>query len=116
MHPPWNEEAIRPFVDLLSRRWVLAILRELWSGPTRRVHLRARVSGVSHKSLTESLRDLEAAGLVHRTHYQEIPPRVEYELTARGRSVGDMLIAITECVGNDLTDLAAHLGGLSQSS
>jgi DNA-binding HxlR family transcriptional regulator len=109
VRPPWNEDAIKPFVTLLSRRWVLGIVRELWAGSMRRVHLQDNLPGVSHKSLTETLRDLERAGLVHRTQFDEIPPRVEYGLTELGYSMGKLLAAITESVGDRLTMLVREL-------
>jgi DNA-binding HxlR family transcriptional regulator len=111
VRPPWDEDAIKPFVALLSRRWVLGIMRELWAGSMRRVHLQEKVDGVSHKSLTETLRDLERAGLVQRTQFHEIPPRVDYELTELGYALGNLLAAITDSVGDDMTSLVRELFG-----
>lgn len=93
---PWDEEVLKPLVDLLGRRWVLGVLSGLWHGPLRRVQLRARVGPVSDKSLTATLRVLESAGLVARRSYQEIPPRVDYMLTDVGRSLESLLVTMTE--------------------
>jgi DNA-binding HxlR family transcriptional regulator len=92
---PWEEPSVRPIVELLARRWVIGVLTVLWQGPVRRTQLCGRLGGVSDKVLTDTLRQLEAAGLIARRYYGGTPPRVEYGLTRRGRSLGRLLDAIT---------------------
>ena len=71
-------------VQLIGSKWKLLILRDLLSRPWRFNELRRDLEGVSQKVLTDSLRALEADGIVRRTVYPEVPPRVEYSLTELG--------------------------------
>ncbi|WP_231618902.1 winged helix-turn-helix transcriptional regulator [Nonomuraea sp. SBT364] len=73
--------------DLISNTWNAVVLWSLRHGPRRPADLRAEIGGISAKVLTETLRRLEFNGLVTRQAYAEAPPRVEYELTALGRSL-----------------------------
>ncbi|MFD9072041.1 winged helix-turn-helix transcriptional regulator [Streptomyces lasiicapitis] len=73
--------------DLLSNTWNPVLIWVLRHGPLRPGELRARIGGISPKVLTETLRRLEFNGLVTRIAYDESPPRVEYELTALGRTL-----------------------------
>ncbi|MFE7618516.1 winged helix-turn-helix transcriptional regulator [Streptomyces sp. NPDC057496] len=73
--------------DLLSHTWNAVLIWVLRSGPQRPGELRERIGGISPKVLTETLRRLEFNGLVARNAYAEAPPRVEYELTALGRTL-----------------------------
>jgi len=69
-------------LDRISDKWTALIVLVLRDGSLRFSHLRGRVGGVAPKVLTETLRRLERDGLLTRTAYAEVPPRVEYELTA----------------------------------
>lgn len=73
--------------DLVSHTWNPVVIWALKDGPGRPGELRARIGGISQKVLTETLRRLEFNGLVARQAYDGSPPRVEYELTALGRSL-----------------------------
>jgi DNA-binding HxlR family transcriptional regulator len=73
--------------DLLGNTWNPVVLWTLRHGPARPADLRARIGGISGKVLTETLRRLTDHGLVGRRRYREAPPRVEYELTALGRTL-----------------------------
>lgn len=79
--------------DLLSNTWNAVLIWVLRDGPGRPGQLRERIGGISPKVLTETLRRLEFNGLVERKAYAEAPPRVEYELTALGRSLLDPIEA-----------------------
>lgn len=81
-------------VQLIGSKWKLLILRDLLSRPWRFNELRRDLEGVSQKVLTDSLRALEADGIVRRTVYPEVPPRVEYSLTELGRSLQPILDAM----------------------
>jgi DNA-binding HxlR family transcriptional regulator len=85
----------RIVLDRISDKWTALIVLVLRDGRLRFSHLRVRVGGVAPKVLTETLRRLERDGLVTRTAYAEVPPRVEYELTALGHSLGEPITAIT---------------------
>jgi DNA-binding HxlR family transcriptional regulator len=71
-------------VRVIQGRWKLFILRELIDGVRRFSDLQRALTGVSQKVLTAQLRELEADGVLQRTVYPEVPPRVEYALTALG--------------------------------
>ena len=74
-------------VMLIGSKWKLLVLRNLMARPWRFNELKRSLAGVSQKVLTETLRAMENDGLVLRTVYAEIPPRVEYALTETGRSM-----------------------------
>jgi len=74
-------------VNLIGNKWKLLILRDLLSGTKRFGELRKSLSGISQKVLTDNLRSLEEDGIVVRTIYAEIPPRVEYALSELGESL-----------------------------
>jgi DNA-binding HxlR family transcriptional regulator len=80
--------------DLLGGTWTSVVLYALRHGPARPGELRARIGGISHKVLTDTLRRLERNGLVTRRRYAEAPPRVEYELTAPGRGLLEPILAL----------------------
>jgi DNA-binding HxlR family transcriptional regulator len=79
---------------LISDRWKVLILRELLGGTKRFGELRRTVGRVSQKVLTANLREMEEDGLLTRTVYAEVPPRVEYALTDFGRSLKPVLDAM----------------------
>lgn len=66
---------------LLSNKWTILILRDLFDGTKRFGELKKSLTGISQKVLTANLRTLEEKGIVHRKVYPEVPPRVEYSLT-----------------------------------
>jgi DNA-binding HxlR family transcriptional regulator len=85
----------RTVLDRIGDKWTALVVLVLLDGPQRFSRLRARIGGVAPKVLTETLRRLERDGLVTRTAYPEIPPRVVYELTPLGRSLELPIRAIT---------------------
>jgi len=95
---PTPEAAARGVEGTMQRiagRWKLVILFHLFGGRTLRFsELEHRIPGISQKMLTQQLRGLEADGLVHRTVHPEVPPRVEYRLTAQGEALCPALDAL----------------------
>ena len=83
-------------LEALGAGWKGEVIWYLSSGSKRFMELRRLIPAVSPKVLTQSLRALERDGLVHREQHLEIPPRVEYSLTALGRSAGPVLQMIAE--------------------
>lgn len=79
---------------LISSKWKILILRDLMPGTKRFGELKKSIGRVSQKVLTAQLREMETDGLVRRTVYPEVPPRVEYTLTALGRSLKPILDAM----------------------
>lgn len=85
---------IQLVVDVLDNKWSILILRELF-GSRRRTHeLLSALPGISTKTLTQRLRELERQGLVTRQVYAEIPPHVEYSLTTKGRQIQPVMAAL----------------------
>lgn len=74
-------------MDILASKWVLLLFPLLNKGSRRNAELLRSIDGVSQKMLTETLRELEASGLVARHDYQTVPPKVDYRLTDLGRSL-----------------------------
>ena len=81
-------------LTLISSKWKVLILRDLLTGTKRFGELRRSLGGVSQKVLTAQLREMEDSGLLTRTVYPEVPPRVEYALTALGESLRPILDAM----------------------
>ena len=75
------------FLTLLNGPWATLVVRELLQGPRRFTELREALPGISPHTLTSRLRQFETYGIVTRTAYAEIPPRVEYELTPLGEGL-----------------------------
>jgi DNA-binding HxlR family transcriptional regulator len=81
-------------VRSLDGKWTLLIVRDLLGGTRRFGELRSSLTGISPKTLTDRLNALCHEGLVERTMYAEIPPRVEYALTDTGRTVAPVIHAL----------------------
>ena len=81
-------------VQLIGSKWKLLILRNLLARPWRFNELKKSLEGISQKVLTDSLRALEEDGIVIRTAYPEVPPRVEYSLSELGESMRPILNAM----------------------
>ena len=78
-------------VALIGSKWKLLILRNLMQRPWRFNELKKDLEGISQKVLTDSLRALEADGIITRTVYPEVPPRVEYALSSLGETMRPIL-------------------------
>ena len=81
-------------LTLFSDKWKVLILRDLMPGTKRFGELKKSIGTVTQKVLTAQLRQMEASGLLTRTVYAEVPPRVEYTLTDLGRSLRPVLDAM----------------------
>lgn len=81
-------------VALIGSKWKLLIMRNLFSRPWRFNELRRDLEGVSQKVLTDSLRSMEEDGIIIRTVYPEVPPRVEYSLSELGESMRPIMDAM----------------------
>lgn len=81
-------------LTLIGDKWKILILRDLLPGTKRFGELKKSIGSVSQKVLTAQLRDMEKNGLVSRTVYAEVPPRVEYSLTDLGKSLKPILDAM----------------------
>ena len=83
-------------VSLIGSKWKLLILRNLLARPWRFNELKKNLEGISQKVLTDSLRSMGKDGLITRTVYAEVPPRVEYALSELGESMRPIIRAMEE--------------------
>ena len=81
-------------LTLIGDKWKVLILRDLMPGTKRFGELKKSIGNVSQKVLTAQLRTMEDSGLINRTVYAEVPPKVEYSLTELGRSLKPILDAL----------------------
>ena len=97
--PDWNVLVStcpsRTSLARIANKWTAMVVIALADRRLRFGELRTVVDGISGKVLTDTLRDLERDGLVERRAYAEVPPRVEYELTALGRTLHEPLLALS---------------------
>jgi DNA-binding HxlR family transcriptional regulator len=87
LHEPGDCRAISQVLSRVGDKWTVLVVESLGSGPKRFNELRRALGSISQRMLTLTLRALERDGLVTRTVYPTIPPRVDYELTKLGRSL-----------------------------
>ena len=88
-------EEVRRAADLLERRWTISVLYASLEGASRFNEFRQAVEGVPPRTLTERLRELEAAGVLERRVLPSSPPLVEYRLTPRGRRLAPVVEAVS---------------------
>ncbi len=88
---------VRYALDIVGGKWKLPILCMLAEGePSRYSTLKRKLGDITNMMLAQSLKELEAAGMVHREQYNEVPPRVEYSLTEKGKSIVPILVTFGE--------------------
>ncbi|AVK51210.1 MULTISPECIES: winged helix-turn-helix transcriptional regulator [Clostridium] len=83
--------SVETTLSLIGGKWKVLILRDLINGTKRFGELKKSINSISQKVLTQQLREMEEDGLVERTVYAEVPPRVEYSLTEDGISLKPVL-------------------------
>lgn len=83
-------------VQLIGSKWKLLIMRNLLQRPWRFNELQKDLDGISQKVLTDSLRSMEADGIITRTVYPEVPPRVEYALSELGETMRPIIKSMEE--------------------
>jgi DNA-binding HxlR family transcriptional regulator len=97
--------AIRGILDRIGDKWTLLVVATLDGQRMRFTELQARIPGISQRMLTRTVRHLERDGLVARTAFAEVPPRVEYELTAMGRTLIAPAVALAEWAVDNNPDI-----------
>jgi DNA-binding HxlR family transcriptional regulator len=109
--PDWNVLVStcpsRTSLARIANKWTAMVVIVLGRSRLRFGDLRTAVDGISGKVLTETLRDLERDGLVERHVYAEMPPRVEYELTALGRTLHEPLLALSRWAEEYIAEVLA---------
>jgi DNA-binding HxlR family transcriptional regulator len=105
----WDTRAdceVRQILDRIADKWSLLVIALLDGPPMRFGELRRRIDGISQRMLTVTVRQLERDGLVRRTVYPVVPPRVEYELTALGRTLHDTIQALVDWTEEHQNEIA----------
>ena len=97
----------RQALDRIADKWTCLIVYALLDGPRRHGELKRLIEGISQKMLTQTLRSMEADGLVRRTVIDVMPPHVEYGLTPLGQTLSDPLVAICRWAMDHLPDMQA---------
>ncbi|MEV4777187.1 winged helix-turn-helix transcriptional regulator [Microbacterium sp. LWH12-1.2] len=107
--PVWNVMLAtcpsRTSLARVANKWTAMIVIALSEGAARFGTIRDRVGGISAKVLAETLRDLERDGLLTRTAYDQMPPRVEYELTPLGLTLREPLTALGRWAENHIAEV-----------
>lgn len=104
---PEDSEFIREVLDRIGDKWTVLIVGTLGAGPLRYSDLQASIPRISQRMLTVTLKALERDGMLTRTAYPEVPPRVEYDLTSLGRSLLDAVMALAGWAASHHEDVAA---------
>ncbi|WP_239134154.1 winged helix-turn-helix transcriptional regulator [Rugosimonospora africana] len=107
----WSDrdaDFIREILDLVGDKWSVLIIGTLESGPTRYSDLTDAIPGISQRMLTLTLKQLRRNGLVTRTAYPEVPPRVEYALTDLGASLLSTVLALAAWSADHHTEIRRH--------
>ena len=103
----------RTVLDLIADKWSALILYALQGRTLRHAELQRAIGGVSQKMLTQTLRTLEADGIVLRVAFPVVPPHVEYSLTALGESLSPLLTEVCRWAEHYLPDIQAARAHLS---
>ena len=98
----------RVVLDHIMSKWGVLVLLALTDGTHRWGELRREVQGISEKMLASTLRTLEADGLVARTSYPEVPPRVEYALTDLGQELMQRMLPLVEWIAREAEGIVAR--------
>ena len=100
---------VRNVVARFGNKWALLVILVLSENePIRYNELGRKIPDISSRVLSNTLRILEADGLINRRFYQEVPPRVEYSLTDTGRSLVPIIIKLTEWAQNNMKTIIEH--------
>ena len=95
----------REVLKNVTSPWGMLLIIVLMGDVRRFSELRRMVGGVSEKMLSQTLKRLEAHGLVHRKSYETVPPHTEYSLTPLGRTVGEKVEALADCINTIIPDI-----------
>jgi DNA-binding HxlR family transcriptional regulator len=95
----------RRALELIADKWTTLVVYALVDGPRRHGELRRTIDGISQKMLTQTLRRMEAEGLIERDVLDRVPPHVEYSLTELGHTLEKPLVAICEWAMEHLDEL-----------
>lgn len=105
--PAESEEIIRDVLDRAGDKWSMLVIVTLKDGSLRYTDLQRTIPGISQRMLTLTLRQLQRDGLITRTAYAEVPPRVEYALTTLGTTLHEVVVSLIDWAGthhNEIRD------------
>lgn len=105
--PAWRNCAVSTTLEVIGGRWKSVIVFHLLTGMRRFNELQRLLGGITQRVLTMQLRELEADGIVERTVYAEVPPRVEYRLTPFGQSLQPVLLSLRDWGERHRAEVAA---------
>lgn len=103
-----DPDVFRSVLDRIGDKWSLLLIGILEEGPRRFTELLRLTPGISRRMLTLSLRALERDGLVTRTIFAEVPPRVEYDVTVLGRSLSEHVLRLAIWAADNQAEIVAH--------
>ncbi len=106
-----DPDVFRSVLDRVGDKWSLLLIGVLEMGPMRFTELLRTVPGISRRMLTLTLRALERDGLVRRTVYAEVPPRVEYQATELGLTLQEPVLRLAAWVADHQAAIVAHRAG-----
>ncbi|MDE6341803.1 MAG: helix-turn-helix transcriptional regulator [Muribaculaceae bacterium] len=108
---------VRNVVARFGNKWALLVILVLSENePIRYNELGRKIPDISSRVLSGTLRTLEADGLIHRSFYQEVPPRVEYSLTDTGRSLVPIILELTEWAQKNMKTIIDHRNKTKQEN
>src|ERR1700723_3192432 len=119
VHLPSDCRAVSDVLARIGDKWSVLVVSRLGNGPLRFNELRRAIGGISQRMLTLTLRGLERDGLITRTVFPTIPPRVDYALTPLGRDLLDPVSALSSWAIRNQSKIAqarAHFDGLCEAS
>ncbi|WP_199924506.1 winged helix-turn-helix transcriptional regulator [Streptomyces sp. WM6386] len=106
--PTEQMDFVRQILDRVGDKWSMLVIAVLEAGPLRYTELQREVPGISQRMLTVTVRQLQQDGLVTRTAYAEVPPRVEYALTPLGRSLHHVVTSLITWVADHQGQIREH--------
>ena len=106
----------RQVLDLIADKWSTLIIHLLKTEPRRFTLIQRQINGISHKMLAQTLRELERNGLVKRTVFAQVPPRVEYELTPLGKTLRERITPIIRWSEENIAEIEAAQKKYDQSN
>jgi DNA-binding HxlR family transcriptional regulator len=106
--PAHHMAFVRQLLDRVGDKWSMLIVAVLENGPLRYTDLQRQIPGISQRMLTHTLRHLAEDGLITRTAYAEVPPRVEYALAPLGRGLHEIVRQLIGWAADHHEDISAH--------
>lgn len=116
MIPADHMAFVRQVLDRVGDKWSMLIIAVLANGPVRYTDVQRQIPGISQRMLTHTLRQLHQDGLITRTAYAEVPPRVEYALAPLGSGLRDIVMQLIGWAADHHDEIRAHRNLLDTST